>query len=185
MATKKATAVAATVAANANNANARLRKWAVGGWSFFIAETYVLTEYKTYITHELLSSDERMYSRLCDACSIIACGSILYGFKRIRSTAAVRVPSPLRFVIGAVLWGFGSALLTLPTSQIPATSPDATANASGNSAVSSSDNANPNDTSSKVRDFFDFVKERTSSVAVRIGTYLETRQFVGEWYYLL
>jgi uncharacterized membrane protein len=93
-------------------------KWAVGGWSFFIAENYVLSENRTYLISKF---NDDMYHVAYGTLSTIAMSSALYGYlRKVRNTEPllwnVTGPAPL----GARLAGF--ALLSVGlgmASQIP------------------------------------------------------------------
>lgn len=52
-------------------------KWALGGWSFFIFENYILSENRSYLIHNF---GDDMYHIVYGSASSIAMGSILYGY---------------------------------------------------------------------------------------------------------
>lgn len=52
-------------------------KWALGGWSFFIAENYILSENRSYLIDHL---GDEMYHIAYGSASSVAMGSILYGY---------------------------------------------------------------------------------------------------------
>lgn len=100
-------------------------RWAVGGWSFFIAENVVLSENRSFII-EKLGGDEDVYHYVYGACSTFAVGSIFYGYRykvKPASYSALSAPViPKRFLAGAFLFqGVGAILASqsLPKLQIP------------------------------------------------------------------
>ena len=101
-------------------------RWAVGGWSFFIAENLVLSENRGQII-EALGDDEREtnYHRLYGSFSTVATASIIYAY-----VVKARGALPMQWVGGPPAWrlviGFGLQALgltgmsqTLPRLQMP------------------------------------------------------------------
>ena len=68
-------------------------RWAVGGWTFFIAENTILSENRTYIIDRI---GEQAYHLCYGALSTVAMGTVAYGYAR-----KVRFAGPL-------LWSLGS-----------------------------------------------------------------------------
>lgn len=99
-------------------------KWAVGGWSVFIAENFILSENRTWIIDKF---GDDGYHYVYGTFSTAACASIGYGYLyKIRNIGpfawALKSPVPLRakalsFVILSV--GFGIASQTFPKLQLP------------------------------------------------------------------
>jgi hypothetical protein len=95
------------------------------GWTAFIAENLILSEYRTEIIDRW---DASTYHHLYNTCSLLACGSIAYGFGRygfrqgplvrpmdqfMRSMAGRSVQFSLRFL------GLGLLSQSLPAFQVP------------------------------------------------------------------
>lgn len=60
-------------------------KWAVGSWSFFIAENIILSENRTYIIRNICDNNDDYYHYIYGLCSTTALGSIIYAYyKQIR-----------------------------------------------------------------------------------------------------
>jgi len=99
-------------------------KWAMGGWSFFIAENYILSENRTWIIEKL---GDDAYHYVYGTLSTAACTSIGYGYlykvKNMGPLAwAINSPVPLSakaFSFVALSLGFGLASQTFPKLQIP------------------------------------------------------------------
>lgn len=99
-------------------------KWAVGGWSFFIAENFILSENRTYLISQL---GDNGYHMAYGTFSTAAMGSVLYGyFRKVRNTQpllwSLSSPAPLpskvlSFVCLSV--GLGMASQIPPKFQIP------------------------------------------------------------------
>jgi uncharacterized membrane protein len=108
------TAIAAARAALGSPA----MKWAVGGWSFFIAENYVLSENRTYLISKF---GDDGYHVAYGTLSTLAMGSALYGYlRKVRNAEPLlwnaTGPAPLGArVAGFVLLSAGLGML----SQIP------------------------------------------------------------------
>jgi hypothetical protein len=84
-------------------------KWAIGSWSFFIAENLVLTENRSFIIERLFHGNEEQYHYLYGILSTIACGSIGYAYVyKILPSSSLSSPSSLY-----LLWPIGSAISPL------------------------------------------------------------------------
>jgi uncharacterized membrane protein len=101
-------------------------RWAVGGWSFFIAENLILSENRGRII-EALGDDEREtnYHRLYGSLSTAATASILYAYV-VKARGALPLqwagaPPVWRLVIGFGLQALGLAGMSqsLPRIQMP------------------------------------------------------------------
>lgn len=99
-------------------------RWAVGGWSFFIAENVLLSEHRAPVIQAL--GDEERYHLLYGSMSTAACASIAVGFHRIRGAPPLQWPvgaSPpaRRVAVCFVLQALGLAGLaqSLPRLQFP------------------------------------------------------------------
>lgn len=57
-------------------------KWAVGSWSFFIAENVILSENRTFIINDILHGNDDYYHYIYGLCSTTAVGSIIYAYFR-------------------------------------------------------------------------------------------------------
>ena len=57
-------------------------RWAVGGWTFFIAENFLLSENRTWLIDEI--GDDN-YHLVYGFFSTVACSSIGYGYFKLRS----------------------------------------------------------------------------------------------------
>jgi len=97
-------------------------KWAVGGWSFFIAENVILSENRTYLIHNF---GEDKYRMAYGTCSTVAMGSILYGyFYKVKDMSPYRFSKsiPTSMKIGAfMVQGLGAFMVSqmFPKFQIP------------------------------------------------------------------
>jgi len=99
-------------------------KWAVGGWSIFIAENVILSENRTWIIEKY---GDDAYHYMYGTCSTAASASVGYGYLyKIRNQGpfswALRSPIPagakaLSFAVLSV--GLGIASQTFPKFQIP------------------------------------------------------------------
>lgn len=96
-------------------------RWAIGGWGFFIAENFVLSENRTWLIDRF--GDEG-YHAAYGLCSTAATASIGYAYYKIRKTAVVqktlRPTSPT--AVGAwllVSLGLGMVSQVPPKLQIP------------------------------------------------------------------
>lgn len=93
-------------------------KWAVGGWSFFIIENFILSENRTYL---ISSFGDDGYHIAYGTLSTAAMGSVLYGyFRKVKNAQpllwSLNSPAPL----GAKVCGFVCLSLGLGmASQIP------------------------------------------------------------------
>ena len=101
-------------------------RWAVGGWSFFIAENLILSENRAHII-EALGDDEKEtnYHRLYGSLSTAATASILYAYV-VKARGALPLqwlgaPPAWRLVIGFGLQALGLAGMSqmLPAIQNP------------------------------------------------------------------
>ncbi|KAL3926269.1 MAG: hypothetical protein SGPRY_003375 [Prymnesium sp.] len=102
-------------------------RWAVGGWTFFIAENLVLSESREHVIDAI---GEPRYRLLYGCMSTAACVSIAVGFRRITGAmplqwAAGASPPRTRlaacFLLQAV--GFAGLAQSLPKLQIPFSRP--------------------------------------------------------------
>jgi len=99
-------------------------KWAVGGWSFFIAENYILSENRTWIIEKL---GDDAYHYVYGTFSTTACASVGYAyFQKVKNVGpfawAIKSPVPLgakALSFAALSIGFGIASQTFPKFQIP------------------------------------------------------------------
>ena len=97
-------------------------RWAIGGWSFFIIENFVLSENRTWIIDEVGDSN---YHAIYGTFSSIAMVSVGYGYHKIRDSApyfAASTMTPLRYVsFISYCIGLGLVSQTLPKLQVPVT----------------------------------------------------------------
>jgi len=99
-------------------------KWAVGGWSFFIAENYILSENRTYLISNL---GDDAYHVAYGTLSTAAMGSAFYGyFRKVRNAEpllwSAAGPAPLGArLLGFALLSAGLGMLSQipPKAQIP------------------------------------------------------------------
>merc|ERR1712150_148548 len=99
-------------------------KWAAGGWTFFIAENFILSENRSYIITQL--GDDN-YHYLYGLCSTAAVGSIAYGYQyKVKNQGPMlwklgsKVPPSGKILSFACLaCGFGLLSQTAPKLQIP------------------------------------------------------------------
>ena len=132
-------------------------KWALGSWSLFIAENFVLSENRTYLINAV--GDDN-YHYMYGTCSTAAVGSIVYGyFYKVRGNGPFRwvqsMPMPLYTkIIGfiALSAGLGLVSQTAPKFQLPLAYTADNEN-SGNQSTASKKSASKN---WKVRCPFDF-----------------------------
>jgi hypothetical protein len=110
-------------------------KWAIGSWSFFIAENLVLTENRSFIIERLFYGNEEQYHYLYGILSTIACGSIGYAYvyKILPSSSSSSslyllwpigtAISPLRKLTSFFLYSLGLGILSQvpPKLQMPVT----------------------------------------------------------------
>jgi len=102
-------------------------KWAVGGWSLFIAENLILSENRSKIM-EMVGGDDN-YHYLYGTLSSVAMASTGYGyFYHVRNAQPLLCSSakcmPMPFKVGGLIclsMGFGIASQTAPKAQIPIT----------------------------------------------------------------
>mmetsp|Transcript_24415 Transcript_24415/g.35695 ORF Transcript_24415/g.35695 Transcript_24415/m.35695 type:complete len:307 (+) Transcript_24415:22-942(+) len=145
-------------------------KWAVGGWSFFIAENFILSENRTYLIQEL---GEDGYHYLYGSLSSAACGSILYGYvKKVRNAAphawslGGRIPVNMRFasfLCHAV--GLGMLSQIGPKLQIPihaSSSMDDEVRMQNNNQIHGPPPPSESNKKWKVRCPFDFADSKTN-----------------------
>jgi uncharacterized membrane protein len=79
-------------------------KWAVGGWSFFIAENYVLSENRTYLISKF---GDDGYHVAYGTLSTMAMGSALYGYlRKVRNAEPLLWNAAGTAPLGARLAGF-------------------------------------------------------------------------------
>lgn len=136
-------------------------RWAVGGWSFFIAENYVLSENRARIIARL---GEDGYHYAYGACSTAAVSGILYGYVgKVRGVGPFRwtgTAIPARWkAAGFAVQGLGAVLAsqTLPTLQIPlAYGSEETSSTTASNTVTSTVPTPPTASKWKVRCPFDF-----------------------------
>lgn len=145
-------------------------KWAVGGWSLFIAENLVLSENRTFIIQQL---GDDGYHYLYGFLSTAAVGSIMYGYRyKVRGAgpfswpvgaAAPPAAKAASFIVHAVALGMASQ--TFPKFQIPVhmTSDTAESAVAVGPAVPASVPAAPRQW--KVRCPFDFTDSKSQTGA--------------------
>eukprot|EP00551_Chaetoceros_affinis_P006486 CAMPEP_0203662576 /NCGR_PEP_ID=MMETSP0090-20130426/495_1 /ASSEMBLY_ACC=CAM_ASM_001088 /TAXON_ID=426623 /ORGANISM="Chaetoceros affinis, Strain CCMP159" /LENGTH=370 /DNA_ID=CAMNT_0050525387 /DNA_START=88 /DNA_END=1203 /DNA_ORIENTATION=+ len=80
-------ATAATAAAKTTTAKSfapllKPIKWAVGSWSFFIAENVILSENRTFIIQNICDNNDDYYHYIYGLCSTTALGSIIYAYRK-------------------------------------------------------------------------------------------------------
>lgn len=99
-------------------------RWAVGGWTFFIAENLILSENRTYIIEQI---GDQAYHLCYGGLSTIAMGTVAYGYvKKVRFSEPLLwgltspVP-PLARVVSFATLSLGTFLLSQvpPKVQIP------------------------------------------------------------------
>ena len=99
-------------------------KWAVGGWSFFLAENVILSENRSYLISRF---GEENYRIAYGSCSSVAMISIIYGyFYKVKNKGPFRIPAqvpiPASWKLGGFLvQGLGAVLISqsFPKLQIP------------------------------------------------------------------
>ena len=96
-------------------------RWAVGGWSFFIAENTLLSENREAI---ITAIGNESYHTCYGTLSTAALASIAYGFRRVRGASPLQWTGPppmARVVAGTILstGGMASLLQMMPTFQVP------------------------------------------------------------------
>eukprot|EP00571_Detonula_confervacea_P008746 CAMPEP_0172322680 /NCGR_PEP_ID=MMETSP1058-20130122/46600_1 /TAXON_ID=83371 /ORGANISM="Detonula confervacea, Strain CCMP 353" /LENGTH=277 /DNA_ID=CAMNT_0013038491 /DNA_START=89 /DNA_END=919 /DNA_ORIENTATION=- len=150
-------------------------KWAVGGWSFFIAENFILSENRTYLISQL---GDDGYHMAYGTFSTAAMASVFYGyFRKVKNTQpllwSLSSPAPLpskilSFVCLSV--GLGMASQIPPSAQIPihfvAGDNNNNSNNSGetNGTASSPTDVNPPEEKGwKVRCPFDFTDKKDTN----------------------
>lgn len=95
--------------------------WAVGGWSLFLTENFILSENRTYI---ISSIGDDNYHYLYGFCSTAAVGSIIYGYTHVKN-AAPYIPGGVVGVVarmgslGLLSLGLGMMSQSAPKLQIP------------------------------------------------------------------
>lgn len=146
-------------------------KWAVGSWSFFIAENLLLTENRSIIIDKLFHGNEEQYHYLYGLLSTIACGSIGYAYVyKILPSASLYllwpvgspVP-PYRQLSSFLLYSLGLGILSQvpPKLQLPVTY--STSSTSTTATASSSITKQQQQQQWRVRCPFDFTHETTNS----------------------
>lgn len=139
-------------------------RWAVGGWTFFVAENVVLSENRELLIRRC---GEDGYRAAYGTCSTVAVASIAYGYlRKVREAgpfrwAATAAAPPGWRAVGVALGCFGAvtASQTLPRFQIPFASTASDEDTpSAAAAVSSSSSGRW-----RVRCPFDFSDEPSSS----------------------
>lgn len=99
-------------------------KWAVGGWSFFIAENFILSENRTYLISQF---GDDMYHVAYGTLSTAAMSSVFYGyFKKVKNAEpllwSLKSPAPLGAKVASFVClsvGLGMASQIPPKVQIP------------------------------------------------------------------
>ena len=99
-------------------------KWAVGGWSFFIVENFILSENRTYLINNL--GDEG-YHAAYGTLSTVAMGSVFYGyFRKVKNSQpllwSISSAAPFHAKIASFVClsiGLGMASQIPPKIQIP------------------------------------------------------------------
>jgi len=95
--------------------------WAVGGWSLFLTENFILSENRTYI---ISSIGDDNYHYLYGFCSTAAVGSIIYGYTHVKNVAPY-IPGGVVGVVarmgslGLLSLGLGMMSQSAPKLQIP------------------------------------------------------------------
>ena len=103
-------------------------QWAIGSWSLFIAENYILSENRTYLITALGGDDQ--YHYLYGTCSTVAIGSIGYGYRyKIKGAGPMRweklgggsgIPRSAQMAgLVALSMAFGMMSQSAPKLQIP------------------------------------------------------------------
>jgi len=151
--------------------NSQSLKWAVGGWSFFIAENFVLSENRTWIIEKY---GDDAYHYVYGTLSTAACASIGYGYNyKIKNAGpfawAKNSPIPpgakvLSFA--ALSLGLGIASQTCPKLQIPLHYVRETPGIREGSITSAGATISNSDSKWKVQCPFDFTDGRSQT-----GTY--------------
>jgi len=101
-------------------------RWALGGWTFFLAENLLLSHHRTEII-SLFGGDEAKYHLLYGSLSTAACASIGYGYVRHARHAPpflwpAHLPAhPVRMMLGFAMQavGFAGLAQALPELQTP------------------------------------------------------------------
>jgi hypothetical protein len=138
-------------------------KWAVGSWSFFIAENVILSENRTMLIQDIFKGNDDYYHYVYGLCSTTAVGSIIYAYKQkiqpfssnaknqhllLWKNAAAGAPllsRALGFVTLSLGLGFMSQ--TVPKLQIPVEYIGSSGSGSGSGSGSDSGSENrPSDT---------------------------------------
>jgi hypothetical protein len=165
-----------------------LMTWAVGGWSLFIAENFILSENRTWLIQQL--GDEG-YHMCYGICSTAACGTIGYAYlKKLKPAAAAaasgtatvttsitsltaaskyltRTASPAAKAAGFLCYSLGLGMLSQipPKFQIPVTH-DSSSSTSSQEEQQQTAAATPATSGGggwKVRCPFDFTDSRSSN----------------------
>lgn len=162
-------------------------RWAIGGWSFFIAENYVLSENRDQLCAALGSSQN--YHLLYGSVSTVATASIAYAyFYRVRNALPLQWPIAAgapsgRLAACFALQALGLAGLAqaLPKAQIPVVYQGSVDGSVGGSAAASSMEPTPQPVKSafKIRCPIDFKAEASADGSAR-GADRVTRH-VGLW----
>ena len=170
--------MAAPIATNALKFSSM--KWAIGGWTFFIVENFVLSENRTYI---ISNFGDDSYHIAYGTLSTVAMASVFYGyFKKVKNAPpllwSLGGPAPLSAKVVSFVClslGFSMASQVPPKLQIPIQYDGITKSREGDNSVAQSlgkthhDTYPPNKEGGwKVRCPFDFTDhhshETTSSV---------------------
>mmetsp|Transcript_3115 Transcript_3115/g.4154 ORF Transcript_3115/g.4154 Transcript_3115/m.4154 type:complete len:310 (-) Transcript_3115:74-1003(-) len=160
-------------------------KWAVGSWSVFIAENYVLSENRTFLIEEVFHNDD-YYHYVYGLCSTTAVGSIIYAYRnKIQKYSAGGKASTLLWKLNSAIpvqnrilsfltlsLGFGLISQTAPTLQIPFEYSDGkvtTKNIQGNKGLSQEEPQEQPRKKWKVRCPFDFTDSKSKSLNATNG----------------
>lgn len=145
-------------------------KWAVGGWSFFIAENVILSENRTFFISEF---GEDNYRLAYGSCSTAAMASIVYGyFYKIKNQAPFRQIVPRSAMLGGfMISGLGAVMASqmFPKLQIPVHMESSSMSSQSNntdsmpSAIEST--PSPQKSEWKVRCPFDFTDQHNQDTA--------------------
>ena len=156
-------------------------RWAVGGWTFFIAENALLSENRALVI-DAVGSEER-YHALYGTISTVACASIALGYHRIRTAgpmqwAAGAAPPASRLAACFALQAIGLAGLaqSAPKLQLPFARKQAPA-AHAEAAAPAAEAAPP--IAFSVRCPFDFAKHEGLHGAQRVSRHASLWSFAA------
>ena len=84
-------------------------RYALFGWTFFIAENAVLSENRTYIISQLFDNDEQTYHAAYGTLSTLAMAMIAAGYTKVKNTRPFLPITPPRLIAAFALQSFGLA----------------------------------------------------------------------------